>query len=966
MKITAFPAGAAFLPALASAWLSSPGDPSDGLIILPNRRAARALAAAFLLANNGKALLLPRIIATGAIDEAGLTLTDALTLPPAVPVMTRQAMLAKLVLARNGHKGAPTKLHTAWALAADLAALLDEADAAEIDLAATLPNLVAAELASHWQTTLEFLQIVTHAWPAILAERGMVNPTARQGALIDAQAAAWTARPPSAKIWLVARDANPALSRLGKVVAALPDGAVILPGYDWDMDEVAWDAIEDGHAQCGIARLLATIGARREEIVRWEAPSAVPAGRETLLSSALLPAASLQSWQTAQSFNLTGLHRLEARDEQSEATAIAMILRDTLETPNRSAALITPDRGLALRVTATLKRFGITADDSAGDPLADTPPAILLRLVARAAAAEFAPLPLLALLKHPLTAAGEPPEICRDHARKLETFLRGPRPSPGFDGIKFRLHEHGTQTSRDFLDRLELRLQPLAGLPIAVNPAEALRTLITAAEAIAATPDIPGAARLWAGEAGTALSTLLAEALVALEDLPDIEATGNGDLLDALLQGHVIRRPRTKDGHPRIAIWGVQEALLQTVDVAILGGLVEGVWPAQSEPGPWLSRPMRTAAGLPSAEQKIGIAAHDFFSLASSCKQVILSAPTRRDRAPAVPARWITRLDALLAGTQQILPRHEAATWAQQLDTPATRILRLKPTPRPPASLRPRILSISDIATLIADPYAIYAKHILKIRQLDDIDEESDPSLFGNIVHDGLAAFFSVTQNFNAPDAAAQLTLRLQIAMRQHRPRAALEHWWAARLERLAAWIVDAERTRRQTNPPIEMALEIAAELKLPGGFTLKARADRIEKRQDGTVFIMDYKTGNPPSAKQIEFGSAPQLPLEAVMAEAGAFGETLKAPVTELSFWKLSGRANSGEDKPIFANDPRKLREIIDNAAAQLPKLFAKFAIQTTPYLAKPHPERSTFEDTYQGISRRGEWGGEGDDDSP
>jgi len=962
--LAAFPTKAAFLPALANAWLAAPGDPGAGMIILPNRRAARALAAAFLPANHGKALLLPRIIAPGAIDEAALALSGALSLPPAVPVLDRQSALAKLILAMNGRHGAPRKLAGAWRLAADLATLLDEADAAEIDLAETLPHVVAAELAEHWQTTIEFLKIVTHAWPARLAELGMLNPVARQSALIDGQADAWRKNPPAEKIWLVASAANPALTRLASVVSCLPRGAVILPGHDWNLDARAWENIDDSHPASGIGRLLTGLGARREEVRLWPAHENVSAGRSKLFSQALLPAAALESWQSRSAFDLAGLHRLAAADEQQEATAIAMALREALEAPGATAALITPDRGLATRVAASLKRFGIIADDSAGEPLAGTPPATLLRLLSRAAAAEFAPLPLLALLKHPLTAAGERPEICRAHARALDILLRGPRPPPGFTGIKYQLQAHGAPGLRDFIDQLERRLIPIAALAVAAGPADALVALITAAEALAATPDAPGAARLWSGEAGAALSALLAEALPVLEEQADIAPADLPELLDALLEGHVVRRPRSRDGHPRIAIWGVQEAMLQTVDTAILGGLVEGVWPGLAEPGPWLSRPMRKAAGLPAPEQEIGAAAHEFFALASRCPNVILSTPIRRDRAPAVPARWLTRLDALLAVTGQILPSHPAAAWAQQLDTPVARIQRPKPAPMPAAHLRPTTLTISDIATLMADPYAIYAKHILRIRKLDGLDEESDPSLFGNVVHKGLQNFFTLDQNFDAPDAAENLTLALQIAMRAQRPRAALENWWAARLERIAGWIIEAERERRRSNPPVAMELEISGQLPIPGGFTLKGRADRIEKRRDGSVFIMDYKTGTPPSEKAVESGAAPQLPLEAVMVEAGVFGAALQGPVTELGFWKLSGRNNNGEDRRIFPKDPAKLREIIATAGNQLPALFSTFSRAATPYLAAPHPGRSTYDDPYHGVSRRGEWGGEGSDD--
>ena len=968
MKIGAFPAEASFLPALASLWLAQGGDSSDGVLLLPSRRSAQALAGAFLAQNNGKALLLPRIIALGAIDEAGLSLAGTLELPPAILPMQRQAILAKLILRLNGENGAPRKPHAAWALAADLATLLDEANYAEVDLGETLPGVVAAELASHWQTTLEFLKIITVHWPHILAAMGRTNAATRQVALIDAQNEAWQHNPPAHRVWMVAPEGNPAVSRMARTVAGLAQGFLLLPGYDAALSDAAWETLDDSHAQSGIARLLNAIGARREEVMPLPAPATpVPEGRSFLLSRALLPAASLGDWQQPVALETAGLHKLEAEDEAQNATAIAMILRETLEIPGRTAALITPDRGLATRVAAALKRFGISADDSAGEPLEQTAPAVLLRLLARAAVTDYAPLPLLALLKHPLTAAGLPPDRCREHARRLETnALRGPRPVTRFFGDQIPA---GGQSGRagaemEFLDRFELLLRPL-NLPLSINPAMALRALLEAAEHIAATHEQTGAARLWSGDAGLTLSELLLGALTALEDLPDMSPHDLADLLDELLSGAVLRRPRTKDGHPRIAIWGVQEAALQSVDVAVLGGLVEGVWPAPAEPGPWLSRPMRKAAGLPPGEQDIGKMAHDFFSLASSCTTRHPGGPGPARARPGGARALADKAGGDAGGRQRRhLPRHDAASWAAQLDTPATRIGRPKPQPRPPEAVRPKTLSISDIATLMADPYAIYARKILNIYELDALDEESDPQFFGDIVHAGLAEFFAVPENFNRPDAAQRLNLALQKAMRDKRPRAALENWWSARLERIAAWIAETEQARRaERGTPAAIALERSASMMIAGGFELKGRADRIERARDGGITLVDYKTGSPPSAKDVESGTAPQLALEGVMAEAGAFGEDYTGPVAELAYLKLSGRHAAGEEKTLFAKKPDQLRAVIDTAAAALPELFEKFSRAETPYLAAPHPQRATYADTYAGISRRAEWAGEADD---
>jgi ATP-dependent helicase/nuclease subunit B len=936
VRLGAFAPDAPFLPALARLWLADPAPSAEGLIILPSRRAAQSLAAAFLEANDGRALLLPRIIALGNIDEAGLLLSTGMALPPAIAPARRQAMLAKLILAQKDQS-----LPAALSLAAELAALLDEADYAEADLAEALPRLVPAELAEHWQKVLEFLSIVTRLWPDILRAEGRMNPAARLAALIRAQALQWAQTPPPGRLWMVAAEGVPAVARMARTVAESPRGFLVLPGYDPHLPD---EAVEESHAQAGILALLAAIGARRDEILALPAPaSRVPEGRAVLLSRALLPAAALGAWQEAFAPDLAGLSRLETGDEAQIATAIAMVLRGVLEIPGRSAALVTPDRGLAVRVAAALKRFGITADDSAGEPLAQTPPAVFLRLLARAWASLYAPLPLLSLLKHPLTACGLPPADCRAMARRLERFaLRGPRPAPGFQELRFRLETADKQAERDFLTRLELMLEPLA-LPVHTAPPAALRALIEAGEALAGAP-------LWDGEAGVALSERLIEALSVLDELPDMEARQLPELLDVLLDGVTVRKPRAKDGHPRLAIWGLQEAALQSVDVAVLGGLVEGVWPAPAEPGPWLSRPMRRSAGLGAPEQKIGQAAHGFFALACACPEVVLAAPRRRERAPAVPARWLTRLDAMLAATP--LPRHPAADWAVALDRPVTRETRPRPMPRPPAAARPARLSVSDIATLITDPYALYARKVLNIRELDPLDEESDESLFGDIVHAGLAGWF----NAGASGGGPALTASLLAAMMERRPRAALETWWAARLERIAAWVVEAERTR----PVAQIRRhEVPGTMALPGGVTLTGRADRLEMRADG-VAIYDYKTGSVPQMKAVREGAAPQLPLEAAMAEAGAFGPEFAAEVVELAYIKLSGRAEAGDEKPL---KPEQLRETVDKAAAALPALVAKFADPGMPYLAAPHPNRENKYDVYAGVSRRAEWQGEEQD---
>jgi ATP-dependent helicase/nuclease subunit B len=967
MSIAGFPLAAPFLTALAAAWLDQAAhagrDPADGLILLPSRRAARAAAAGFLEVAGGKPLLLPRILALGAVDEAALSLAGALGLPPAIPAAERIAMLAALILARNGADGAPTRVPDTLRLAGDLASLIDEADRAEIDLASALPEVVAPELAAHWQKTLDFLQIVTHAWPEILAERGMLDPTARQRRLLDAQTSAWQAAPPAAPVWLAGlAAASPALSRMARVVAGLPQGAVILAGFDPDLTEASWAALDDlpTHPQAGIKHLLTAMGARREEVVPWPAKGCTSSeARVALLRRAFLPAVALGTWQTPFTGTTAGLLRLDARDEQEEARSIALALREALELPNQSAALVTPDRKLATRVAAELARLGIRAEDSAGEALVATPPSVFLRLIAAALASELAPAPLLALLKHPFAAAGLPPAACRDLARRLEiATLRGPRPEPGFTGLRFAADQARDGDLPNFVARLQACLQPglAAFAAIVVNPAALADAAIETAENLARTDEKTGAEILWSGESGGMLAELLADSLPTLVSLPDMAPGDLGDLLDAVIDDTRLRRPRSHDQHPRIAIWGILEARLQYVDTLVVGGLIEGVFPAESDPGPWLSRPMRRKIGLPPAEDRIGEAAHDLISLAAVCPKVILSASRRQNRAPAVASRFLARIDAMLAGSSMILAPHPAAAWARALDQPAARTERPRPAPRPPGTHRPLRYSISEIATLMADPYSIYAKRVLGLRELACLDKETDAALFGNIVHDGLAEFHAGAGP-DAPEGLTRLSNALERAMRHHRPRPALAAWWSARLDRLAAWIIETEQTRRDNHgSPAKIALERPAEWQI-GEFLLRGRADRIERRADGSIAIIDYKTGQPPNDAKVEAGTAPQLVLEALMAMEGAFGPEFQGPVAELAYWRLSGGATEGDIKPLFKGNTEHLHSVITKAGFALPDLLRLYALETTPYLDRPHPSRATYDRVYAGVSRRAEW---------
>lgn len=974
VRLASIPPQLPFLDTLARRLLGRE-DLADCLVLLPTRRAARGLAEAFLRVADGRAMLLPRITAFGAIDEAPLALTGALDLLPAVEPAERLAVLSRMILAMHGRYGAPRTLDRAWPLAAELARLMDEAARAEVDLATALPQAVGAGWAAHWEVTLEFLAIVTRSWPAWLVEQGRMDAQDRARRLLDAQGAAWQATPPGHPVIAAGTTGGiPAVARLLRVVARLPQGLVVLPGLDCGLDEAVWEIVGEGpsgpaHPQASLRALLGLIGATRGDVAEWQGVAApvVPQGRVALLRLALLPAAALGRWSGAAAPDCSGLAVIEAADEQEEALAIAIRLRQAIEVAGARAALVTPDRGLAARVAAELLRFGIIANDSAGEALAQTPAGVFLRLLA-AAASEAAgpplsPVPLLALLKHPLTAAGLSPGACRAAARTLErACLRGPAPTPGMDGLLTRGGDAG------FLDRLGERLAPLLRLERQQAAPEALlAALLAAAEALAQTDTASGASRLWAGEEGAALAEQLSAAGAAMGGLPDQSAASLPPLLDALLEGASVRGRRAlrgRDGvrgeHPRVFIWGLLEARLQSAELVILGGLAEGVWPPATDPGPWLSRPMRKAVGLPSPEEAVGLATHDWAMAACAAPLCVLSRSLRREGAPAVPSRLWTRLVALLAGRGAALPEDPVLGWARLLDRPEGETKRLAPPmPRPAVALRPRSLSVTKVEQWIIDPYAIYARYVLRLRRLEELDLSADNLDYGVIVHDGIARFLDECPVGRLPaDAARRLGACLEAALADKALRPALAAWWRPRLKRIAEWVAGEEARRRQAAPFGGLMAEHKGAWVIDGPagpFTLTAQADRIELREDGTIAILDYKTGEVPGAAEVRAGHKPQLPLEGAMAEHGGFAG-VAGVVTEFAYWRMTGGGTPGEAKtPIQAAD--EVRQISRHAAERFAALVRSFDHPAQPYLSQPHAGRPPRFSDYAQLARVGEW---------
>jgi ATP-dependent helicase/nuclease subunit B len=688
-------------------------------VLLPTRRACRSLAEAFLRVGNGQPLLLPRLKPVGDLDLDELAFlsdeseAEGLDLLPAIPELDRRLLLALLVQSWD----ADIPPGQAAMLARALARFLDEAQTEGAGFE-RLAELVPEELAEHWQQVLKFLRIVTERWPEMLVERGALDPADRRNRLLAAQVAQWTADPPRDPVIAAGLTGGiPAVAALMAAVARLPTGTVVLPGLDRTAAPETWDAIrgDPGHPQHLMARFLYRLEMAPDTVQTWNGPSraAGPLERMALIGAALLPARLTEQWRRSHLLDASatrGFRQLDCAGPQEEAQVIALLLRRSLERRDgATAALVTPDRALARRVAAELRRWDIEIDDSAGVPLNKTPPGVFLRLVLDLVSEAAAPVSLLAALKHPLAAGGLAPEDFRRELRDLEReVLRGVRPAPGLEGI-LRALKPESRRHEEFIERLQRRLAPLnSAMASADLPLRALvEAHIAAAESLAESAHEPGHRRLWSGEAGEVASAFMADLLAAARAFTLRAGADYPALFESLLAGSVVR-PRF-GRHPRLFIWGLLEARLQRADLMILGGLNEGTWPGDPADDPWMSRPMRGRFGIAPPERRIGVSAHDFVQ-ACGAPEVVLTRAARVAGTPTLPSRWLLRLETVLraAGRETALvEQRQPLIWQAALDRGLERIAVAAPTPRPPVEARPRRLSVTAIETWMRDPYAI-------------------------------------------------------------------------------------------------------------------------------------------------------------------------------------------------------------------------------------------------------------------
>lgn len=936
-------------------------DPPEAIarvtLLVNTRRMQRRMVTLF---DEGEASFLPKI---KLITDLGKDPRMA-DIPPAISPLKRRLELSDLIgkLLESQPDLAPRA--AIFDLADSLATLIDEMQGEGVS-PARLRKLDVSNHSHHWARSLQFLDVVERFFG--VDSEALPDAEARQRRVVERLISQWKDRPPSDPIIVAGSTGSRGTTRLlMEAVARLPQGAVILPGFDFDMTDENFADLEDGltaedHPQYRFAALMNNLGLTRDAVSQWSEMTPACGRRNALVSLALRPAPVTDQWleegpkfeqiQTATQ-NVT---LLEAPSPRTEAAAIALMMREAAE-DGRQVALISPDRLLTRQVSAALDRWRIEPDDSAGRPLSLSPPGRFLRMLVDLLGKKVTGPDLLALLKHPLTHSGHDRG---DHLRftrdlELEALrqdMAHPTPEAILSWSETR-HE-GDQTRQEWciwIGSILAELRNTRTKPLADHVAQTLKL----AAATAAGPRADGTGELWEKAAGLEALKITQELQDAADGAGTFSPSDFRDLFGSVIARGEVREPTVP--HPNILIWGTLEARVQGVETVILGGLNEGVWPERPAPDPWMNRDMRNQAGLLLPERRIGLSAHDF-QQAVAAPNVILSRSVRDAESETIPSRWINRLTNLLQGVsedgRQALDemRARGARWielvnAQDRVSPVPPAHR--PAPRPPVSARPKQLSVTNITKLVRDPYAVYARYVLGLKPLMPLHQRPDAPLRGTALHLIFEQFVCETPpDEDHNQARNRLMETARRVLEENAPWPAARLLWLSKIDRIADWFIETERKRSSHAQTV--ATEIRGRLALPDvGFTLTGTADRIDRAETGELVIYDYKTGSIPSEKQQKKYDK-QLLLEALMAESGAFDGLRPDPVRHVTY---IGVGSPPKEQSIKIDE-----DIIAGTREELCALIQQYQNHAQGYASRRIVEQNRFGGDFDDLARFGEW---------
>jgi ATP-dependent helicase/nuclease subunit B len=979
-KIYSIAAHRGFADALVAGLVPRYREPGFGLarltLLVPSSRARRTISEAFIRhfgARGEPGLLMPRMVAIGDIDldEALGPLLDplgAVAIPPAVEPMRRWLALARLIeeeLQDRAPHGAGL-LRLARETASTMDRLLVE-ELAPDDLLDPRVVTVDKDLAAHWQETLRLFARVQLRWRSQLEEWGAVDLATRRNLLFRHAERQWSTNPPPGPLIAAGVTSHtPAIASLLRVISELPQGAVILPDLDLAMDDAVWEELGRAgsapkpgaepfarsdavsHPQYHLKLLLNRMKVARAEVRPWHrsGATAAPPERSQTVSTLFLPPEQSRRWieLPAGKRRLAGVRLMETDAPETEAQAVAVLVREALETPERRVAVVTPDRGLARRIVAHLTRWGIAADDSAGRPLSETAAGRLLLLAAAVAAQEAAPVALLALLAHPLSDSGMDRRDWLAQVRVLDRALRGPRPRAGLAALGQLVAREAPRNVgfAEWWGRVEGILAPLLAMGAQQRLSDVLTTLAQAIRAL-------GGDGVWGREDGRALARFVEDLTRTAHEAGTVVNVAQIDVVLRDAMDEIAVRPQW-GGHPRVAIYGLLESRMSRADLVICAGLNEGVWPARGAIDAMLAPPVLRALGVPGTDFRIGLAAHDF-AAALGAPEVVLSRAQRDESGPAVPSRFLLRVRALLGELHDAHRETKAVDLAHALARADRAPAYPRPAPDPAPEQRQVEISATSLDRLLGDPYQFYAERIMHLREWEGLDAKPSPAWHGTTAHTILQRWHETRRS----DADAAIAPIMASVLDEENMHPLLRALWEPRLSAALEWVAAEVRASDRE----VLAVEATGEMRVDG-VRVHGRADRLDRLPGGGVAIVDYKVGAPPTPKQVKQGFALQLGVLGLIAEAAGFSSASGAPEA-FEYWSLgkSSASSTGfgyRETPVGRRTGPSLEEFLPTTAAKLREAVRHYLRGTKPFRARENPDYPAYA-TYDQLMRLAEW---------
>lgn len=982
-------------------------------VLLPTRRACLALREAFLRRTDGRALLLPQMAPVFSPDEEEihfLSGVDVSALTPPINATRRLLLLMPLI-----RRAFPEELNTqqALSLASHLAQFIDNLYIEDLTLD-ELDRLAPEDekLSQNWQKVATFLKtIIAEFWPDILAQTGHTDIGAYRVNLIKAYTVFWQNHPPKDPVIIAGTMASvPALADMIAQVLEYNTGYLVLPGLDTHIDDESWEALDESHGQYLLKTLLERLELSRDGISHLPAKAQEPsryapkppqletkesAARLRLASEMMRPAATLENW--AEEFSYAkesyihhatqNLALAEVKNSFEEARLVASIVRDALDDKSKTIMVITPNRKLAALIQKEMLFWNIQLDDSAGQPLAATAIGRYILALVNLAKDGFTPLGFLALLKNSYFRGGRDLPNKDDLPAFIKCFelkfCRGQRRYKSLDGLHSLINEEWAEKYPKVLEVWNSLYPHLARLDLfwqngqSQEAGSALRFILELAEELSSQQTAEGEAVLWSGDAGEVAAAFYSGLLDNLRGETHFNAAEFQEFLLHLMQGLAVR---PKYGmHPRVRLLGAAESRLQTADIVILSGLNEGSWPPASGHNPWMSRPMLKDYGFPSPERALSQSAHDFVQ-GFCAPRVYLTRALSMDGTLSVPSRWIARLKTILEATETLEQVRAAAhpyiqkaillPLAQEKTPPIS-----QPAPILPKGKYLTELSITDVGALLSDPYALYAKRVLRVKAVDSLDKQPDVMLRGDIIHKALENFTKKFPHELPKDVRGEiLKCGEEVFAPYEEWNADIHAFWWPRFEAMAEWMAAHESAWRRKDHLIFCEKSVNHNIDIGDAkVLLKGRADRIEKHSDGWV-VIDYKTGNPPSATDIKAGFMPQLTITGALIQKGAFDDlnahkanmgAAADVIKDLYYWKISGK--DSESRAIKADKETSIDEMCEDAYHGLTALLTYYNVDGGAFISYPHGTQkgAPMSGDYAHLSRVGEWSVNDDEQS-